>query len=160
MARQHGLDALHQPDGVPVQQRVSRVPIRFARVDHRLASDGEAQPARRPTALADLDIEGESLAHQDGLAERIAKQRGQRLPEAESEGGNKQTAAQSKAPLPPRDPNAWRRGKSLVQVAIPEDTHVELSIIAKRRRMTLSQVVKSALNDWLSAHGHQLRIPD
>jgi hypothetical protein len=116
--------------------------------------------ARRPTALADLDIEGESLAHQDGLVERIAKQRGQRLPEAESEGGNKQTAAQSKAPLPPRDPNAWRRGKSLVQVAIPEDTHVELSIIAKRRRMTLSQVVKSALNDWLSAHGHQLRIPD
>ena len=44
-----------------------------------------------------------------------------------------------------RDPNSWRRGKSLVQVAIPEDAHVELSIIAKRRRMTLSQVVKAAL---------------
>jgi hypothetical protein len=58
------------------------------------------------------------------------------------------------------DRNAWRRGKSLVQVAIPEDLHVELSVIAKRRRITLSQMVKAALNDWLAKHDHQIRLPD
>ena len=116
--------------------------------------------ARRPTALADLDIEGEGLAHQDGLAERIAKKRS-RQP------GDEQSTAEPAPPLAtarqapaPRDANAWRRGKSLLQVAIPEDIHVELSIIAKRRRITLSQLVKMALNDWLPAHGHQLQIPE
>jgi hypothetical protein len=110
---------------------------------------------RRPTALADMDIESEGLTHQDGLAERITKQRGQRtdyLPPV--------TTPQGRAPRPIRDPNAWRQGKSLLQVAIPEDVHVELSIIAKRRRMTLSQVVKTALNDWLTLHGHKLHLPD
>jgi hypothetical protein len=116
--------------------------------------------ARKPTALADLDIESEGLTHQDGLAERLAKQRGQRSVEALPETASEQSPAEISNSLRQRDANAWRRGKSLVQVAIPEDAHIELSIIAKRRRMTLSQVVKAALNDWLSRHGHQLRLPD
>jgi hypothetical protein len=118
--------------------------------------------ARKPTAIADLDIEGEGLTHQDGLAERIARQRGQRIepapgtPEPSLPRG--QGAYRAEATV--RDANAWRRGKSLLQVAIPEEAHVELSIIAKRRRITLSQVVKLALNDWLQQHGHQLRLPE
>jgi len=47
-----------------------------------------------------------------------------------------------------------------VQVAIPEEAHMELSILARRRRMTLSQLVKSALNQWLDSHGHALRLPE
>jgi hypothetical protein len=116
--------------------------------------------ARKPTALADLDIESEGLTHQDGLAERLAKQRGHRSVEALPEIASEQPPAETSNLPRQREANAWRRGKSLVQVAIPEDTHIELSIIAKRRRMTLSQVVKAALNDWLSRHGHQLRLPD
>jgi hypothetical protein len=115
--------------------------------------------ARKPTALADLDIESEGLTHQDGLAERLARQRTTR---------SDQTAIAKPEPpkdlaaaaLPASDRNAWRRGKALLQVAIDADAHVELAIIAKRRRMTLSQILKSALNDWLKAHGHPLRIPD
>ena len=45
-------------------------------------------------------------------------------------------------------------------MAIPQDIHLELSILAKRRRMTLSQVVKAALNQWLDSHGHALRLPE
>lgn len=116
--------------------------------------------ARKPTALADLDIESEGLTHQDGLAERLARQRGHRSVEALPESVTEQPSTQAPNSPRPRDANAWRRGKSLVQVAIPEDTHIELSIIAKRRRMTLSQVVKDALNEWLSRHGYQLHLPD
>lgn len=109
---------------------------------------------RKSTALADLDIEQEGLAQQDGLAERLARQRARPPGEA--------SAAPS--PQPPdevrRDPNAWRRGKALVQVAIPEDIHVELSIVAKRRRLTMSKLVKEAVNDWLQARGYTLRLPD
>ncbi len=110
--------------------------------------------ARKPSALAGLDIAGEGLAQQDGLAERLARQRstkgGAAPPKASTEGSG--TGAQ--------DRNAWRRGKSLIQVAVPEDIHVELSILAKRRRTNMSRLVKDALNDWLAAHGQSLRIPD
>ena len=58
------------------------------------------------------------------------------------------------------DHNAWRRGKALIQVAVPEEIHVELSVLAKRRRINMSRLVKDALNDWLAAHGQALRIPD
>ncbi len=116
--------------------------------------------ARKPTALADLDIESEGLTHQDGLSERLAKQRSQRSGEPPPDTASGSPSVETSALPHARDANAWRRGKSLVQVAIPEDAHVELSIIAKRRRMTLSQVVKAALNDWLSRHGHQLHLPD
>ena len=37
---------------------------------------------------------------------------------------------------------------------------MELSILAKRRRMTLSRLVKDALNQWLDRHGHALRLPE
>jgi hypothetical protein len=116
--------------------------------------------ARKPTALADLDIAGEGLTHQDGLAERLARQRSQRSTETTPEPPSAPPPAHPQIPARLRDPNSWRRGKSLVQVAIPEDAHVELSIIAKRRRMTLSQVVKAALNDWLTKHGYPLQLPD
>jgi hypothetical protein len=109
-----------------------------------------APAAKRPSRLAELDIESEGLTQQDGLAERLARQRGRAGEGAED------AAARPSAPA--RDANAWRRGKSLLQVAIDEDTHVELSIIAKRRRLTLSQLTKDALNDWLKAHGHELKI--
>jgi hypothetical protein len=115
---------------------------------------------RKPTALANLDIASEGLTHQDGLAERIAKQRGHQSNDGISTGPSDQPSAATRPSLPQRDANGWRRGKSLLQVAIPEETHVELSIIAKRRRMTLSQLVKVALNGWLSTHGHQLHIPE
>lgn len=99
--------------------------------------------ARKPTNLAALDILGEGLAQTDGLAERLARKR-----------------AEAPAARPAKDHNAWRRGKALLQVAIPEDVHLELSILAKRRRLTLSHLVKDALNQWLERHGHQLRLPD
>jgi len=104
----------------------------------------------RKSTLAALDIAAEGLAQQDGLAERLARQRASR--DAERSG------AGEGAPAPDR--NAWRRGKALIQVAIPEDAHMELSILAKRRRITLSQLVKGALNQWLDTHGHALRLPD
>ena len=119
--------------------------------------------AKRQSALATLDIEQEGLAQQDGLAERLARKRGHvtetsSFPAATDVGREAPEAAPSK----PRasDANAWRRGKALLQVALPEDIHVELAIIAKRRRMTLSQVTKEALNAWLSSHGHHIKIPD
>ena len=126
--------------------------------------------ARKSTALADLDIEGEALSQQDGLAERIARKRnlavGSDVPRPTDSGKHKPadlgpgSATNVAKSVPPRDPNAWRKNKSLIQVAIDEESHVELSILAKRRRITLSQLVKSALNDWLNAHGHTLKIPD
>ena len=115
--------------------------------------------ARKTTTLAALDIVGEGLAQQDGLAERLARQRAA-APSRAGEGTA--PSAPELAPDPVRGPdhNAWRRGKALLQVAIPEDAHMELSILAKRRRMTLSQLVKNALNQWLDSHGHALRLPD
>lgn len=125
--------------------------------------------ARKPTALADLDIAGEALSQQDGLAERIARKRGlsggqpqtqtlETIPSKVLVSGLSNTANSKESVT--RDANAWRKNKSLIQVAIDEESHVELSIIAKRRRITLSQLVKSALNDWLTTHGQTLRIPD
>lgn len=58
-----------------------------------------------------------------------------------------------------RDHNAWRKGKSLLQVALPDDIHMELSILAKRKRATLSELVKDPLNLWLKTNGHELRVP-
>ena len=102
--------------------------------------------ARKPSALAALDIVAEGAAQADGLAERLARSR----------------AAPAPPPSPPARPprNAWRAGKALVQVALPEEAHLELSILAKRRRLTLSRLVKTALNEWLDRHGHALRLPE
>ncbi len=113
--------------------------------------------ARKVTTLAALDIVGEGLAQQDGLAERLARQRA-RAPARMGQGALPATPEPATTPAPDR--NAWRRGKALLQVAIPEEAHMELSILAKRRRMTLSQLVKGALNQWLDSHGHALRLPD
>lgn len=117
--------------------------------------------AKKTSSLADLDIEQEGLAQQDGLAERLARQRGH-LPEP-----SRGLAVAGGALLPeasarptPKEQNAWRKGKALLQVALPEDLHVELSIIAKRRRMTLAQLTREALNAWLAEHHYQIKIPD
>lgn len=112
--------------------------------------------ARKATTLAALDIVGEGLAQQDGLAERLARQRAV----APARGGAGQGTPADVPDAPAADRNAWRRGKALLQVAIPEEAHMELSILAKRRRITLSQLVKGALNQWLDSHGHALRLPD
>jgi hypothetical protein len=176
--------------------------------------------ARKPSALAALDIVGEGLAQQDGLAERLSRQRAaraspgaappERAPTPGKRGGGKPNegklaeravAENGRAGEPVQvqpvqvqpvqvqpgqvqpghvqpdqiqrdqiqrgrvrpaeaDHNAWRRGKALLQVAIADEAHLELSILAKRRRMTLSQLVKEALNQWLDRHGHALRVPD
>lgn len=110
--------------------------------------------AKKSSALAELDIAGEGLAQQDGLAERLARQRAIKGPSSTTEISSERNGTVG------QDHNAWRRGKSLIQVAVPEDIHVELSILAKRRRMNMSRLVKDALNDWLAAHGQALRIPD
>jgi hypothetical protein len=110
--------------------------------------------AKRPSALAGLDIVSEGLAQQDGLAERLARRRA-KGGAASSSGPSEERPTDSGA-----DHNAWRRGKALIQVAVPEEIHVELSILAKRRRTNMSRLVKEALNDWLAAHGQALRIPD
>lgn len=107
---------------------------------------------RKPSALAGLDIAGEGLAQQDGLSERLARQR------ADKGAAGASRPEQSRGDA--GDHNAWRRGKALIQVAVPEEIHVELSILAKRRRTNMSRLVKDALNDWLAAHGQTLRIPD
>jgi hypothetical protein len=104
--------------------------------------------ARKSSTLAALDIAAEGMAQQDGLAERLARQRAG------------QGAGQGATPPARPAHNSWRRGKALLQVAIPEEAHMELSILAKRRRITLSQLVKGALNQWLDSHGHALRLPD
>jgi len=114
--------------------------------------------SKRPSRLIDLDITSEGFAQQDGLAERLARQRGRGGDETTTGAKPSLASPDQRAPTPARDANAWRRGKSLLQVAIDEDIHVELSIIAKRRRLTLSQLTKDALNDWLAAHGHELRV--
>lgn len=122
---------------------------------------------RKETALASLDIVSEGLAQEDGLAERLMRQRSskpegtpralQRIPPPSPtpEHGNEKHSHPAK-----HDRNAWRQGKALIQVAIPGDAHIELSVLAKRRRMPLSQLVKSALNLWLETHSHTLRITD
>jgi hypothetical protein len=104
--------------------------------------------ARKPSAIAALDIVAEGLAQPDGLAERLARSRAAR------------PAAAPPAAAAPVERNAWRRGKALLQVALPEPVHLELAILAKRRRLTLSRLVKSALNEWLERHGHALRVPE
>jgi hypothetical protein len=109
--------------------------------------------ARKPSTLATLDIVGEGLAQQDGLAERLARQR------AVTPSSSRSAPAAESAKHSPGH-NAWRRGKALLQVAIPDEAHMELSILAKRRRITLSQLVKGALNEWLASHGHTLRLPE
>lgn len=109
---------------------------------------------RKTSALAGLDIVEEGMAQQDGLAERLARNR------AGKGAVSPATVAGRKSEEGSADHNAWRRGKALIQVAVPEEIHVELSILAKRRRMNMSRLVKNALNDWLSAHGQSLRIPD
>ena len=108
--------------------------------------------AKKPSALAGLDIAGEGLAQQDGLAERLARQR------VDKGAAGAMKPEQGRGEV--GDRNAWRRGKALIQVAVPEDIHVELSVLAKRRRINMSRLVKDALNDWLAAHGQALRIPD
>jgi hypothetical protein len=115
--------------------------------------------ARKATTLAALDIVGEGLAQQDGLAERLARQRA--IGQGRAGEGVRPAAPEAAAPSAQGpDRNAWRRGKALLQVALPEEAHMELSILAKRRRMTLSQLVKDALNQWLDSHGHALRLPE
>jgi hypothetical protein len=115
---------------------------------------------RKHSALAALDIVGEGLAQQDGLAERLARQRAARGGASAEQRGAEPPPASVPGTAPAGDHNAWRRGKALLQVAIPQEVHMELSILAKRRRMTLSQVVKDALNQWLDSHGHVLRLPE
>ncbi len=110
--------------------------------------------ARKTSALAALDIVGEGLAQQDGLAERLTRQRA-----ARTAGEGKEVPPAASVAVA-KDHNAWRRGKALLQVALPDEAHMELSILAKRRRMTLSQLVKEALNQWLDRHGHALRMPE
>ncbi|MDT8278639.1 hypothetical protein RQ734_21520 [Roseomonas mucosa] len=123
--------------------------------------------ARRTTPLADLDIHAEGLAQQDGLAERLARNRSNRGPGASSPHDPRAADATADEASPPadrirrasaREPNDWRQGKSMVQVALSEESHVELSIIAKRRRITLSQLAREALDLWLERHGHTLRV--
>ena len=122
--------------------------------------------AKRNSAIADLDIAAEGKAQQDGLAERLARRRATR-DAPDRTGAEAVTTAPALEPESEpaesrrsgaRDANAWRKGKALLQVAISEESHVELSIIAKRRRMTLSQLVKSAVDQWLETHGHSLRV--
>lgn len=110
--------------------------------------------AKRTSPLASIDIAAEALTQQDGLAERVARNR---TGKSSAPLSSKAQAAHPN-PTPVVEPNAWRKGKSLLQVAIPEESHVELSIIAKRRRMTMSQLVKDAVHDWLEKHGHSLRL--
>ncbi len=114
--------------------------------------------ARKASSLAALDIVSEGLAQQDGLAERLGRQRAARA--AREPAPAAAADLPGRAGEPAKDHNAWRRGKALLQVAIPDEAHLELSILAKRRRMTLSQLVKEALNQWLDAHGHTLRVPE
>lgn len=108
--------------------------------------------SKKSTALADMDIVSEGLNQQDGLAERVARARAQKAAPT--------TTAEQHVPVRAADPNAYRRGKALLQVMVEEDAHMELSVIAKRRRSTLSRITKEALNDWLEKHGHTLRLPD
>jgi hypothetical protein len=121
----------------------------------------------KPTALASLDIVSEGLAQQDGLAERLTRQRSSKsggivpvvkqdsAPSPTSEQGRKEDSIFSK-----NDHNAWRRGKALLQVAIPNDIHIELGVLAKRRQIQLSHIVRAAINLWLEKHSYTLRIPD
>jgi hypothetical protein len=121
----------------------------------------------KQTALASLDIMSEGLAQQDGLAERLTRQR-----------SSKSTTV-TRAPTPDTPPpaafepnsgnnlvpsngdrNGWRRGKALVQFTIPPDAHIELGVIAKRRRIDVSDIGRAAINLWLEKHSYALRIPD
>ena len=106
--------------------------------------------AKRPSRLAELDIESEGRTQQDGMAARLARRRNRA-----GEGMDDKAAARQ--PQPARDANAWRRGKALLQVAIDEDIHVELSIIAKRRRpIDQGCAERLAQGTWARAEDHQL----
>jgi len=121
----------------------------------------------KQTAIASLDIMSEGLAQQDGLAERLTRQRSSKsssatpvptlrnAPSPAPEAGRKDNSDYSK-----NDRNAWRRDKALLQVAIPNDVHIELSVLAKRRQVQLSHIVRAAINLWLEKHSYPLRIPD
>jgi len=121
----------------------------------------------KQTALASLDIMSEGLAQQDGLAERLTRQRSSKStsvtrvqtldspPSPKSEQGRGDESVS-----PKNDRNAWRKGKALLQVAIPNDAHIELSVLAKRRQVQLSHIVRAAINLWLEKHSYALRIPD
>ena len=121
----------------------------------------------KQTAIASLDIMSEGLAQQDGLAERLTRQRSSksssvtRVPTLDSPPAPAFEQARGDDSVSPKnDHNAWRRGKALLQVAIPNDVHIELSVLAKRRQVQLSHIVRSAINLWLEKHSYALRIPD
>jgi len=121
--------------------------------------------ARKSTALADLDIAAEGLSQQDGLAERIMRSRVAKIetpqlaPNPAAFGEVQPAPAPARAKPAKRD-NAWRKDKALIQVAVSSDSHIELAILAKRRRIPLSDLVREAVNDWLAARGHTLRITE
>jgi len=121
--------------------------------------------AKKSTALADLDIAAEGLSQQDGLAERIMRSRVAKLetpqpvPNPAAFGEAQPVPAPARAKPAKRD-NAWRKDKALIQVAVSSDSHIELAILAKRRRIPLSDLVREAVNDWLAARGHTLRITE
>jgi hypothetical protein len=85
---------------------------------------------RKETALASLDIVGEGLAQEDGLAERLMRQRSSK-PEGTTRPLQRETppaptpqrANEKHSPPAKHDRNAWRQGKALLQVAIPGDPH-------------------------------------
>jgi hypothetical protein len=119
----------------------------------------------KQTALASLDIMSEGLAQQDGLAERLTRQRSSKstsgAPKLDSPPPQALERGRGGDPATTRDEhNAWRRGKALLQVAIPNDAHIELSVLAKRRQVQLSHIVRAAINLWLEKHSYALRIPD
>ena len=121
----------------------------------------------KQTALASLDIMSEGLAQQDGLAERLTRQRSSksstvtRVPTLDSPPSPKSEQGRGDESVSPKnDRNAWRKGKALLQVAIPNDAHIELSVLAKRRQVQLSHIVRAAINLWLEKHSYALRIPD
>jgi hypothetical protein len=117
--------------------------------------------------LADLDIEAEAITHTDGLASRVARARGQPelnpppAPQARGRAASRKAADQA-AVEPTQGSvghNAWRRDKAMLMVPMPEDIHVELAIVAKQRRTTMSAITREALNAWLEAHGYNFRVP-
>jgi hypothetical protein len=122
--------------------------------------------ARKNTALADLDIAAEGLSQQDGLAERIMRSRVAKIePPQITPNAVPPIEAMSATPAPTRAKavkrdNSWRKDKALIQVAVSSDSHIELAILAKRRRIPLSDLVREAVNDWLAARGHTLRITE
>lgn len=102
----------------------------------------------KKSSLADLDIVDEGMAQLDGLAERLTQLRDKRV----------EPAPEARGPARAVGRNQYRAGKTLLQVMLDESDHVELSIIAKRRRATMSDIVKEALDEWLSKRQLPLRV--